>query len=172
MTPYGLLISALLSAGLLAGGTAWHLHKVSEARKEGYAAAVTAGEVQRLADADKALQTERNLRNQLSIKDDAARAEKEKHDEDLADAQRRMRAGTDRLRCPAASTVHAVTTAPAGPTAGGPAPDEPGAAVVPEVAADILGLAADTAELVRKYDRVVDRYDACRALNNGAAPSP
>jgi len=43
---------------------------------------------------------------------------------------------------------------------------------VPEVAADILVLAADAAGLVRKYERLTERYDACRALNNGVVDAP
>jgi hypothetical protein len=36
---------------------------------------------------------------------------------------------------------------------------------VPEVAADLLGIAADAAGLVRRYAEVVERFDACRAVN-------
>jgi hypothetical protein len=36
---------------------------------------------------------------------------------------------------------------------------------VPEAAADLLGIAADVAGLVRRYKCVVERFDACRALN-------
>ncbi|GGY11644.1 hypothetical protein GCM10007386_47420 [Pseudoduganella dura] len=53
-----------------------------------------------------------------------------------------------------------------------PAPDASGAAIVREVAGDILGLAADTGPVLRKYQRVVERFEACCAMNNGAEPAP
>ena|GEM_PF-2418114 len=167
-----MMAGAVLTVGVVAGGWAWHSHAVSTARQEGYSAAVADGKKRYDEDAAKALSKERKLRDEQAAKDDAARKDKERYDEALADAQRRMRAGTDRLRCPAASPVHAAATAPAGPAAGGPAPDEPGTPVVPEVAADILGLAADSDSIVRKFDRLTERYDACRALNNGVTDMP
>jgi hypothetical protein len=36
---------------------------------------------------------------------------------------------------------------------------------VPEVAAEILGDAADVAGLVRRYQRVIERAEACRDVN-------
>jgi hypothetical protein len=36
---------------------------------------------------------------------------------------------------------------------------------VPEAAADLLGIAADVAGLVRRYDRLIQRFEACRAVN-------
>jgi len=37
---------------------------------------------------------------------------------------------------------------------------------VPEAAAEILGDAADVGRLVRRYERIVERFDACRAMNS------
>ena len=86
------------------------------------------------------------------------------HAQDLAAAQRRACAGDDRLRCPS------------GPVPAGAAPDDrsassaPGAdsagpRIVPEVAAEILGDGADIARIVRQYGQVVERFEACRAMN-------
>jgi hypothetical protein len=36
---------------------------------------------------------------------------------------------------------------------------------VPEAAADILGDGATVAGLVRKYDRLTERFEKCRAVN-------
>jgi hypothetical protein len=36
---------------------------------------------------------------------------------------------------------------------------------VPEVASDLLGVASDLARVVRQYDRITERFEACRALN-------
>lgn len=57
--------------------------------------------------------------------------------------------------------------APAGdrPAAGGPGADVEGPAIVPDAAADLLGDTAAIAGLVRRYDRVVERFEACRAVN-------
>lgn len=164
------MLAALLGAGVITGGLLWHRHEVSAGRQAGYDAAVTAGEKQRAADAAVALTTERALRAKLAARDAAEQQKDAEYAETLAAAQRRVRAGDDSLRI-AINTIRATAAAPAGPTAAGPAPDGPGAAIVPEVAANILGLAADTGRLVRKYERLEERYDACVALNNGPGPA-
>lgn len=172
MNIQALMLSALIGAGVITGGWLWHRHEVSVARQAGYYAAVAAGEKQRAADAAAALITERENRELFRIRDERARQREETYEQALEDAQRRIRTGADSLRI-AVNTIRA-TAAPADrPAAGGPPVDEPGAAIVPEVAGDILGLAGDTARLVRKYERVVERLDACVALNNGPAiPAP
>jgi hypothetical protein len=38
---------------------------------------------------------------------------------------------------------------------------------VPEAAADVLGIAAGVAGLVRRYERLEQRFDECRAVNAG-----
>ncbi|WP_338761968.1 hypothetical protein [Massilia sp. METH4] len=164
-----LAIKAGACALVAVAACAWHAHKVSAARQAGYDAAVMAGEKQRAADAAVALANERALRARLAAADAAAQSKEQTYAENLAAAQRRVRAGTDVLRCPAAAPVPPAAAAPDGSAAGGPAPDWSGAAVVPEVAGDILRLAADTGRVVRNYQRVVERLDACIALNNGPA---
>lgn len=161
-------LQAVLLVAAIAAGWLWHLSEVSAARKGGYSAAVAAGEKQRAIDAAAALTTERTLRAKLAARDAADIQKEQTHAETLAAAQRRMRAGDDSLRI-AIKTIRA-TAAPADrPAAGGPAPDGPGESIVPAVAADILGLAADSGRLVRKYERLEARFDECRALNNGPA---
>lgn len=161
-------IGVLAGVVMLAGVWLWHLHEVSTARQAGYDAAVAAGEAQRAADAAVALANERALRTRLAERDAAAIQKESEYAQNLTAAHARIRSGADSLRI-AVNTIRA-TAAPADrPVAGGPPVDEPGAAIVPTVAADILGLAADSARIVRKYDRLVERFDACRALNNGPA---
>jgi hypothetical protein len=157
---------------LVLGAWLWHVHEVSAARIAGWDAAVAAGKAKYEADAAKARKTESELRAQLRDKDDEANELERTYEISLEVAQRDVRAGRERLRCPTAGPVHAAAPAPAaGPAAGEPAPDGPGADLVPEVAADVLGLAADGESIVRKYDRIVERFEACRALNNGTPPA-
>jgi hypothetical protein len=79
-------------------------------------------------------------------------------------AQRRVRAGVESLLCPT-SPVQPAPAAGDRPAAPEPATHGPGPAVVPEAAADLLSIAADVAGLVRRYDQVVERFEACRAVN-------
>ncbi|WUR15719.1 hypothetical protein E7V67_011625 [[Empedobacter] haloabium] len=164
---------AAVVAGVLLAALAWwwHAREVSHARHEGWAAAVAAADKQYNADADAARREERALRDQFVERANQYHLKEQTYDQNLVDAQRRMRAGVDSLRCPAASAVQASAAPADRPAAAGAAPDEPGAPVVPAVAGDILGLAADTGRLVRKLEEVTARYDACRALNNGAPPA-
>lgn len=163
-----------IAIGVLLIGVGWiyHRHAVEVARDEGdragYARAVELGNARYEAERDNNLVRERALREQLAARDTAAMKQEQTHAENLAAARRRVLAGTDVLRCPASALSNGATTADR-PAAGGAAPDGAGAAIVPEVAADILGDAAAAAGIVRKFDRVVERFDECRALNNGSA---
>jgi hypothetical protein len=155
---------------LVLGACLWHTAEVSGARKEGYAAAVAAGEKQRALDAEVALTNERALRARLAAADTAAQTREQTYAENLAAAQRRVRAGDDSLRI-AIRTIRATATPADRPAAGGPEVDESRAELVPEVAADAVGFAATAAGLVRKIDRVTERFNECRALNNGPTPA-
>ena len=140
-------------------------HYGAEQRRVGYAAAVQDGEEARDAAALAAVAIESGLRSRLLEQDTTAFTQERKHAESLEDARRRVRAGVDSLRCPAGPVP---AGAPAGdrPAAGGPAAAGEGLDLVPEVAADILGLAADHQRLLRNYGRVVERLEACRLVNS------
>ncbi|WEF34849.1 hypothetical protein [Pseudoduganella chitinolytica] len=166
-----LVVQLAACALLMLGAWLWHRHEVSAAHKAGWAAAVLAGEQQRQADSDKAQRDERALREQFAERAQQYYEKESIYESTLADAQRRVRTGVDSLRCPAAGAVQASAAPADRPAAAASTPDEPGAPVVPEVAADILGNAAAVAGLVRKYDELAARYDACRAVNNGAPPA-
>lgn len=167
-----LMVQVAAAVLLVLGAWLWHSHELAAARQAGWDAAVAAGKAQYDADAAKARKTETDLRAKLRAKDEEANELERTYEISLEVAQRDVRAGRERLRCPAAGPVHAAASAPAdGPTAGEPAPDGPGADLMPEVAADVLGLAADGDSIVRKYDRLVERFEACRALNNGPVPA-
>lgn len=149
----------------------WHVHAVSVARQAGdtagYSRAITAGKAQYAADLAAALKTERETRAKQDADDKRAADERTEREKTLSAAQDRVRTGVDRLRCPATIyPVHAGTAPAAGPVAGGSAVDGPGADLVPAVAVDVLGYAAASQGLVRKYERLTDRYEACRAMNN------
>ncbi|KQZ34307.1 hypothetical protein [Massilia sp. Root1485] len=160
-----LLLGALVSIALAVG--AWvGVDEYGDNRyRDGYDAAVTAGIKQRDLDAEENRKAESDLRVQLATRDADAYRKEQEYASNLADAQRRVRAGTDRLRCPAASTVQPGTQTAGRPAAGGSAPDGGGPDLVPEVAAEILGDGAAVAGLVSRYERLEQRFEACRTVN-------
>ena len=154
----------LLVVVLLLGAWFRVSHYGAEQRQAGWDAAVAAGKEAREAADLATLAIESGLRTRLIEQDTTAFRKEQEYATNVEAAQRRMRAGDDRLRCPA-EPVPATTPAGDRPAASGPAVVGEGSAIVPEVAAEILGDAADVAGLVRRYERVVDRFDACRAVN-------
>ena len=129
----------------------------------GYADAVADGKSARDSAAASALAIESGLRTQLLARDSDALRKELEHASNLEAAQRRVRAGVDSLRCPA-GPVPTSTASSDRPAAGGSTPDEPGPAIVPEIAAEILGDGAAIAGLVRRYGRLEQRFDECQAL--------
>jgi hypothetical protein len=160
-----LAIAAFMLAALLLGAVFGMKHYGTERYDAGYAAAVAAGKAQHDRAAAVALKIESDLRDQLAAKDADAHQKDIEHAQDLADAQRRVRAGTDRLRCPAASTIQPAAATADRPVAVGPATDGGGSDLMPEAAADVLGYGAAIAGLVRRYDRLEQRFERCRAVN-------
>lgn len=160
-----LLVAVLVLAGPAAGGWLGLQRYGAERYQAGHDAAVAAGEKLRQAEAERNHETESELRAQLATADAKAFKKEQKYAEDLDAAQRRVRAGIDGLRCPAASTVQPGAAAGDRPTAAGPESDGTGSAIVPEVAAEILGDGAAVAGLVRRFERLEQRFDACQAVN-------
>jgi hypothetical protein len=163
------MLDRLLTAFVIAGAlsvAAWFgvHHYGAEHYKEGYAAAIAAGKAQHDRDAAAALKTESDLRAKLAAQDADAKQKEIEHAQALADAQRRVRAGTDRLRCPA-SPIQSTAAPDDRPAAAGLAVDSGGPDLVPEAAADVLGYGAAIAGLVSRYERVVERFEECRAVN-------
>ena len=157
--------AAVLVLILLLGGAWWIHHYGAEQRDAGYTAAVAAGKEQHDRDAAAALKTESDLRAQLRAKDADAKRKEDEYATNLQNAQHRVRAGADSLRCPAAGPVPAAAAPDDRPAAGGSDPETERPRIVPEVASDLLGVAADLARVVRQYDRITERYEECRALN-------
>jgi hypothetical protein len=156
----GLVIAAALA---VSGWFGLH-HYGAERYNAGYAAAVDAGKAQHDRDAAAYRKLESDQRAKDAARDlDATRKDKE-HAQALADAQRRVRAGTDRLRCPA-SPVQAAAAPGDRSVAAAPATDGAGPDLVPEAAADVLGYGAAIAGLVSRYAEVVQRFEECRAVN-------
>lgn len=157
----GLVIAAVLVVAAWFG-----LHRYGTERYQaGYNAAVDAGKAQHDRDVAAYRKLESDQRAKDAARDIEATRKEQEYASNLADAQRRVRAGTDRLRCPAVSPVQPAAAAPDRPVAAGAPADGQGPDVVPEAAADLLGIAADVAGLVRRYERVVERFDECRAVN-------
>lgn len=153
-------------AVLALGAWLWHADQLHDARQAGRAEAIEAGRKQLAIDTAIALERERTLRAKLAAADAAAQRTEQTYAENLSAAQRRVRTGDDSLRI-ATRTIRSCATAADRPAAGGPAADESRAELVPEVAVDAVGFAAAAAGIVRKYDRLEQRFEACRALNNG-----
>jgi hypothetical protein len=156
----GLVIAAALA---VAGWFGLH-HYGAERYQAGYNAAVDAGNAQHDRDAAAYRKLESDQRAKDAARDAEATRKDQENAQALADAQRRVRAGTDRLRCPA-NPVQPASTPGDRPVTGTPATDGAGPDLVPETAADLLGVAADAAGLVRRYAEVIERYNACRAMN-------
>jgi hypothetical protein len=131
---------------------------------EGFEAAIKIGKERHDADAEINRQTETDLRKQLGIKGTAALKKEKDHAQSLAAAQRRILTGSDSLRCPA-RPVRASSTAANRFAASGPTANDGGSELVPEAAADLVSIASDVERLVRQYDLVVERFEACRAVN-------
>jgi hypothetical protein len=159
-----LLIGAVLAVLLAVGGLLGLRHYGTERYDAGYAAAVEVGRKQRDRDAYLNQQTETELRSLLAAKDADAHRKEQEYASNLEAAQRRVRAGTDRLRCPASPVQPGAATADR-PVAADTPTDGQGPNLVPEAAADILGYGAAIAGLVRRYDQVVERFEVCRAVN-------
>ena len=156
----GLLIAAALG---VAGWFGLH-HYGAERYQAGYNAAIAAGKAQHDRDAAAYQKLESDQRAKNAARDVEANRKEQEYATNLADAQRRVRVGTDRLRCPA-SPVQPTTAAGDRPVAAATATDGAGPDLVPEAAADVLGYGAAIAGLVSRYAEVVERYDSCRAVN-------
>jgi hypothetical protein len=159
------LVAGVLAAVVLAVAGALYVHHLgAEQYDAGYAAAVADGKATRDSEAAAALAIESGLRTKLAAQDLTAFQKEQAYASSLEAAQRRVRAGVDSLRCPA-GPVPGAAAAGDRPAAGGSEPEAGGPRLVPEVAADLLGIASDVAGLVRRYERVVERFEACRAVN-------
>ena len=156
----GLVIAAAVA---VAGWFGLH-HYGAERYQAGYNAAVEAGKAQHVIDDAKYRKLESDQRAKDAARDAEATRKDQEYATNLADAQRRVRAGTDRLRCPA-NPVQPAAAPGDRPAAGTPTTDGAGPDLVPEAAADVLGYGAAIASLVSRYDEVVERFDECRALN-------
>lgn len=159
-----LLVGAVLLLALLAGAWLGVRHYGAGQYQAGQAAAIAAGRAQLERETAAARKIESDLRAQLREKDAAAFTKEKEYASNLEAAQRRVRAGVDRLRCPA-GPVSGAASAGDRSTSAGPAVDGEGPVLVPEAAADVLGHGAAIASLVRRYERVVERFEACRAVD-------
>lgn len=159
-----ILAALIVLAGLLVVGWLGVMHYGGTRYDAGYSAAVEEGNKARDAAAEINRSTEADLRAQLHARDSAAHRKEHEHAQDLAAAQRRVRAGNDRLRCPTGPVSDGAAPGDRS-AAGAPGTDGQRPGLVPEVAVEILADGADIARIVRQYDQVVERFEACRAVN-------
>jgi hypothetical protein len=160
-----LLLGCILATAALVAGVLELRNYGAERYQTGYQAAVDAGKEARDSAATAALAIESGLRTRLLEQDTTALRKEQEYASNLEAAQRRVRAGVDSLRCPAAGPVPAGAAAGDRPAAAGPAPDGQGAELVPDAAAALLGDGATIAGIVRKFDRLERRFEDCRAVN-------
>ena len=160
-----LLVGVVLAVLLAAGARIGLQHYGNERYQAGYDAAVAAGKEARDSAATANLAIESGLRALLLDRDTAALRKEQEYASNVADAQRRVRAGDDRLRCPA-SPVQPAAEAPDRSFAAGPAVDGEGPAMVPDDSAALLGLVADHQRLVQRYARIIQRFEECRTVNS------
>lgn len=155
------LVVGAAVAGLYFAARAYCNHR----EQVGYNNAVADGiEARRAADAAN-LKREGVLRKKLSASDDLARTKEVEHAQELETAVRRAAAGSSGMRCPARPVP--AGEAPADrPASQRPPADTERAELVPEAAADLLSIGAGYAGILRKYDRLQDRFNACREMNN------
>jgi hypothetical protein len=165
------LVAKVLGGVLLILSGVWAFsHYVGVVEQRGYDRAVRDGEIALQLEKDRALVTERKLRKQLSDEQRLAREKETRHAEELKVAQDRVRAGTDRLLCPKSRKIPGPSPGADRPAAGGPATDGGGEAIMPDVAAEILGDGAAIAGIVRKFQRLEGYFAVCRAVANGEPP--
>lgn len=161
----GIVASGIVLVGLLLAIWLCVLRYGSVQRAAGYADAISDGKAARDSAATSALAIESGLRSQLLERDTTTLRKEQEHAFNLEAAQRRVRTGVDSLRCPA-GPVPAGATADDRPAATTAAVDRSRPAIVPEDAAAILGDGADIARIVRQYDQIIERFEACRAVNS------
>ena len=161
-----LLIGCMLAAAILVVGVLKLRDYGAEQYQAGQAAAVAAGNEARDSQAAANRAIESGLRPRLLEQDTTALRKEQEYASNLEAAQRRVRAGVDSLRCPAASPVSAGAAASDRPAAAGPASDRQGTELVPDASAALLGDGATVAGIVRKFDRLEQRFEACRAVNS------
>jgi hypothetical protein len=160
-----LMAAVLLVLVILVASVFGLRHYSAERYQAGYDAAIAAGKEQHDRDAAAYRKLEADHRAENAARDAAAHRKEEEYATNLQNAQHRVRAGADSLRCPAVGPVPAPAAPDDRPAAGGPDPEADRPRIVPEVASDLLGVAADLARVVRQYDRITERFEECRALN-------
>jgi len=160
--PSFVLRAALALAAVGALWFAGHRY-LEQVEQRGYDRAVAEGLKQHAKDMAKAQEETESLRAAMRDQDERRYQENQRHEAQIADLERRARAGAVRLFCPAASTVSATAASEDRPAAAGRGTEE-GQPLVPDAAADVLRIGAGIARDVRDYNDLLQRYEACRAI--------
>jgi TolA-binding protein len=115
----------------------------------------------------KAQQNERDLNSKIFDISNSLDIERQNHEATKSAYLNAARAGTLQLRVATiAPSENIKCTSPSNSATASQSGAEAGSVVVPQVADDILSVAAGTAELVRQYNALVDAYNAARATCN------
>jgi hypothetical protein len=121
---------------------------------------------------DVARKKEDELRDQVRAAELKAQDLEKKYEAKLDSHRLAALAGTSGMRCPTAETRTAGQAggggAPAGSAAAGQPVDQGGTALLPQAADAVLVVAADSARLVRKTNRLIDEYNRMRAVCNSS----
>lgn len=96
----------------------------------------------------------------------AYQLERDHHEKDIAQHVAAALAGVERLRVPVAGCTVREGSAPTSAAAPASAVDGTPADLMPGTAASILRIAGDSAQLVRDYNKLLERFDTCRAVAN------
>lgn len=174
-----IIIAAIMTA--IGGYFAWQSHIEGIGDKAGYSraqgewmakeAVITAAAEAKLAAAVAAANAKQKaLQDQFDTLAETGRKERASHEQDTASHVAAALAGTERLRAGTDRTCGAVSAgaapAGAGPGAGtGPAQDD---ALLPDFSAEIFRFAGDYSAAVSDYNRLLDRYNAARAVCNAS----
>jgi hypothetical protein len=144
---------------------------------KGYGAAITerqAADDQKLAEATtKARAAELAMQEEFAKQSAQRQQEKVAYEKTIDDLRADARRGDSGMRLPAGTCPDSGARVPAdtkaaSPGAAGGLPDPTGGNVVPEVADNVLGAAADLRQGVRQTNELIRLYNQCRATANAS----
>lgn len=112
-----------------------------------------------------ARQQEQLLRAALDAQEQERSKENADHAKQLETLRAAARAGTERLRCPAAIPAEPAQAADSG-AAARPEPEARPGELVPRTADDLFRIGASIASIVRERNALIDKYNAARETCN------
>lgn len=163
-----LIFAAIIIVSMtVAGFGAYHFGRVSaqhEAELQRQATNVEATDRFNKAQRD-AREREFDLQQQLTQRDAALDTERATHAKDVDTLRASVRAGAVRLSVPVARCEVPASNAADNPAVVAAPGSEARADLVPGIADAIFRLAGQSADDVRDYNEVIERYEACRTFS-------